>query len=188
MGANENTRRARPITPRRLENIALAYLQRFSSSSENLRRILLRRIRRAVERGWDGDAEAAKGWAEEVVARLEGLGYLDDSAYARARAVALHRRGRPLKVIRADLASRGVPDAAIEAAAAALAEEAPATDRRAALAFARRRRLGPYRASAEDRAANHRRDLAALARAGFSYDEARRVVEAESPEDVLAQD
>ncbi len=186
MSGPKGTRPARPITPRRLENMALAYLQRFSSSRENLRRVLLRRVRVAIARGWDGDAAAAAVWAEAVVERMTGLGYLDDAAYAGARARTLHRRGRPLKVIRADLAARGVGEGDIEAAVAALAAEAPATDLRAALAFARRRRLGPFRASAEERAACERRDMAALARAGFSYDQARRVLEAPTPDEVAA--
>ncbi|MEK9755042.1 MAG: hypothetical protein VW338_17755, partial [Rhodospirillaceae bacterium] len=41
--------------------------------------------------------------------------------------------------------------------------------------------LGPFRAGAE-RPARRDKDLAALARAGFGYDVARRVVDAASPE------
>jgi len=55
----------------------------------------------------------------------------------------------------------------------------------AALALIRRRRLGPYRDSAT-RADFRAKDLAALARAGFSYDLARRVIEAET-QDVLVE-
>ena len=54
---------------------------------------------------------------------------------------------------------------------------------KAAAAFARRRRLGPYRT--KDREPNRLRDLAALARAGFAYDLARKVIDAADP-DALA--
>ncbi|MCH8002677.1 MAG: RecX family transcriptional regulator, partial [Proteobacteria bacterium] len=46
----------------------------------------------------------------------------------------------------------------------------------AALAYARRRRLGPYR-SPQARAAMREKDLAALGRRGFGYELARRVIE-----------
>ncbi|MHA1114431.1 MAG: regulatory protein RecX, partial [Alphaproteobacteria bacterium] len=52
-----------------------------------------------------------------------------------------------------------------------------AADLAAAIAYARRRRLGPWRVAAA-RAERRERDLAALARAGFNYDLARRVVDA----------
>ncbi|MGH6947427.1 MAG: regulatory protein RecX, partial [Kiloniellales bacterium] len=51
---------------------------------------------------------------------------------------------------------------------------------KAALAFARRRRLGPYRAE-PDRAGRRERDLAALARQGFAYELARRVIDCRDP-------
>jgi len=59
-------------------------------------------------------------------------------------------------------------------------------DLAAALAFARRRRLGPYRASAA-RGAHRTRDLAALGRQGFAYALARRVIEAADLADLEAE-
>ena len=48
---------------------------------------------------------------------------------------------------------------------------------RAAVALARRRHLGPYRPLTE-RKDRRNRDLAAMARAGFDYDVARKVIDA----------
>ena len=52
-------------------------------------------------------------------------------------------------------------------------------------AYARRRHLGPYRAP-DARDGRRERDLASLARAGFGFDIARRVVDAPSVEDLEA--
>jgi regulatory protein len=49
------------------------------------------------------------------------------------------------------------------------------------MALARRRRLGPYRLT-EARKDHRLRDLATMARAGFAYDVARKVVDAASPD------
>ena len=51
----------------------------------------------------------------------------------------------------------------------------------AALAYARRRRLGPYRPEAE-RADHRDKDMAALGRQGFAYDLVRRIIQAEDPQ------
>lgn len=57
----------------------------------------------------------------------------------------------------------------------------PTGELAAACALVRRRRLGPYR-PAGTRAAHRQKDLAALARAGFSLDMARKVLAAGNPE------
>jgi regulatory protein len=54
----------------------------------------------------------------------------------------------------------------------------------AAIALARRRGLGPYRK--KEGAAVRDKDVASLARAGFSYDIARKVVDADDPDLLLS--
>ena len=53
----------------------------------------------------------------------------------------------------------------------------------AAAVLARKRRLGPYR-DEEARKEFYEKDLAALARAGFSYDIAKQVVETETTDEL----
>ena len=90
----------------------------------------------------------------------------------------LHRRGTSGRFIRHRLALKGVPKDDIEAALETLAEEVVDPDRRAAIAYARRRRIGPWRQ--DDRDQYRDRDLAALGRQGFSFDIALWIVDAES--------
>ncbi len=83
---------------------------------------------------------------------------------------------------------KGLPTDDIDAALAGLlTETGENTDFAAAVNLARRRRLGVYR-SCSAHADMREKDLAALARAGFSYDIARRIVEAETPEDLEPSD
>jgi regulatory protein len=156
----------REIGPELLERWALGYLGRYASSSENLRRVLIRRARRHAPEA----AQQARAQIDAIVARYREAGLLDDGAYAAARAASLHRRGDSLKAIRARLAGKGVPADIAAEAVSSLRENAPDPDIAAACAFARRRRLGPFRRAAADR----QRELAAFARAGFS----RRLAEA----------
>ena len=51
----------------------------------------------------------------------------------------------------------------------------------AAVALARRRRLGPFRPE-KDRKDKRLRDLAAMARAGFAFDIAKKVIDAKDPD------
>jgi regulatory protein len=178
----KNPRRGpRPATPERLEKAALHYLERYATSAENLRRVLMRRVHRsAALHGTDPDAGAEA--VDGLIERYGRAGLLDDLGYATGRAVGLHRQGKSARYIRGALSAKGVAAEDIDAALDALREEIGLQDGdlAAAVNYARRRRIGPWRRG--EREAFRDRDLAALGRQGFGYDIARKVVEAENPE------
>lgn len=177
-------KRPRKATADYLENAALHYLQRFASSAASLRRVLLRKVQlSAAEHGTDPEEGARM--VDALVARYQAAGLLDDAAYAAGRARSLHRQGGSTRMIRAKLAAKGVGAAEVAAAVEDLAEDAGGNpDLAACVALARRRGFGPFRRPAlsarpVDPAERRMKELAALARAGFSFDVAARVVDAE---------
>jgi len=168
-----------------LEKWALGYLERFASSAENLRRLLERRARRRM-RDPEGLLEA-RALIDALVARYRDSGLIDDAAYASARARGRLARGEPLRKIAAGLAAKGVDADDRATALAGLRETVPDPDLAAACAFARRRRLGPYRRGpAHEQAGDHRRELATFARAGFGRREAEAVLGCADPDAVEA--
>jgi len=184
---NDNTRarrKPRKITPDSLGRIALHYLERYATSSENLRRVLIRRVRRSAE-AHDTDPDEQIPHVDALIIRYQQAGLLDDQAYARMRAESLHRRGTSGRMIRMKLAAKGVPSDAIDDALESLSELVANTDLSGACNYARRRRIGPWRL--RDRTDYRDRDLAALARQGFSYNIARKVIEAEDTEMLEAE-
>ena len=167
----------RRMTAARLENIALHYLGRYASSSGNLRRVLMRRVERAVAAHGDDPADGAR-LVDALLARFQRSGLIDDRAYATQKAASLQRRGASRFGIRGKLRQKGVETDLIDDAMATLDEGGSgAGELAAACALIRRRRLGPYRAAGQ-RAAMRQKDLAALARAGFSLDIARHALAA----------
>jgi regulatory protein len=180
---------AKPVTQARLEAIALFYLERFATSSANLRAVLTRRVRRSArEHGTDPEEGAA--WTEALITRFLASGLLDDRAYAEAKTASLHRRGASARAIAAKLAAKGVPRDLVASSLGETDDERgyaarPGGDLAAAAALARRKRLGPYR-PAEMQADHHQKDLASLARAGFSRAIAERVLGCADPEALAA--
>ncbi|MFQ5534108.1 MAG: regulatory protein RecX [Sphingomonadales bacterium] len=175
-------RRVRKVTAVSLERSALYYLQRFSSSTANLRRILKARAERSAM-AHDIDMEQAAGWIDDVIAKFTWLGLLDDQAYALARSRTLVRRGKPVRSVRATLAAKGVAPSIVENGLDALREEMANLDLAAAIAFARRRRFGPF---AGPRTPEQEKQLAAFARAGFSFHLAQIVLSAQSEQELEA--
>ena len=182
--SNSRNRGRRPpprLSEAYLEAAAARYLRRFWAPTASLRRVLNKRVRAAVEAHGDDPVQGGV-WVEELLTRLTHAGVLDDAHFAAERARQLHERGIPAISIRQRLRQKGLQSEHIDAALAKVAAASPDADLEAGRAYARRRRLGPFRQAA-DRPERRQRDLAAMARAGFSYDIARRVIEAPPPDE-----
>lgn len=164
-----------------IESWATRHLERYASSAANLRRVLLRRVRR-IERKQDERFPDAPAWIEAAVGRMIERGYLDDFRYARAIVERMRTRGASTRRIEHYLAQQGVPGE-IGRAVVRQGEESDA-ERKAAFRYARRRRLGPYRLDPDPGTECRQRDLATLGRAGFAYDIARQVIDATALEDL----
>ena len=90
-----------------IERWALAYLERYASSAENLRRVLLRRVRRRA----GGDEAALRDAAapiDALILRYREAGLVDDAVYAAARARSGMQRGQSLRRIAQGLRAKGV--------------------------------------------------------------------------------
>ena len=175
---------ARPITAKYLQNAAAFYLERYPSSAEGLRRVLNRRVAKAkmLDAPIMDNVQQA---IEVVVAKFVDAGVIDDKAFAQTKARSLHRRGTSSRLTRQKLKMAGVDGDTLDEAMEGLDIELDVTpaqrEQRAAAALARRRRLGPYRL-AEDRKDHRVKDLATMARAGFAYDVAKKVIDAKDPD------
>ena len=163
--ARRERRPPSPLDEAALGELALAYVARFATTRRKLLHYLERKLR---ERGWEGAGDPP---LERLCDRLVKAGYIDDAAYAVAKARGMAARGLGRRRVAAALAGAGVaePDRDI-----ALAEvDAGAAE--SALRFARRRRIGPF-ATAQAGPEQREKWLAAMIRAGHGFDLSRRIV------------
>ncbi len=166
MTARSPRRKRPPLDERSLEEAALRYAGRYATTRAKLAFYLARKVR---ERGWDGAADPA---IERLVGRMAELGYVDDRAFARAKAGSLAGRGYGDRRVAQALRAAGVSDE--DGAAARETGEGAALE--TALRLARRRRIGPYAETRPDRPGREKA-IAALLRAGHSIEIARRIVD-----------
>ncbi len=162
----------RKMTPERLKNIALYYLERFDSSADNLRRVLNRRVFGYAQENADFDRRQAADWIEDIVADFERVGYLDDARYAESKICAYLSAGKPERWIRQKMKQKGIADDITDKILAA----AETDEEKAAENFARRKKIGPFRKSEEEQRLCRQKDMAAMVRAGFGYETARNIV------------
>lgn len=164
-----------------LQRQALNYLRRFTPTTNRFRRVMLRKVDKAIAAGTDEDRDRVCERLENLVGRLTEAGYLDDVRLVRARVEQLHRQGTSGPMIRARLAHQEAPRALVDDALEALEEEGRDVELEAAVAYARRRRLGPW---SRDREARRDRELGSMARAGFGYAVSKRVMDADSGQEL----
>lgn len=161
----------RRITETYLHNAGLHYLQRFAASSGHFRRIMMRKVDKSCRFHTDQNREDCARMLEALVVKFQRAGLLDDTAYAAGLAASLRRRGASARAVEARLRARGVDDEQIAAFRARERDDGADQDFSALLRLMKRKRLGPFRGGREE---NIKKEMAALARAGFSYENAQR--------------
>lgn len=166
-----------------LYQAALHYLARYAATEAGLRRVLIKRIDRWTRAQTDPDAalpiaSAARDCVDEIVSRLAKTGAVSDTVFAENRARTLVRGGQSTRAIQARLVAKGVPPDT----ARAVSDLDSDTELAAALVLVRKRRIGAYRATEDADQAVRMKELALLARAGFSRDIAHQAL-ATSQED-----
>ena len=152
----------RPITYIRLKNIALFYLERYDASCSKLTAVLHRHIQKAKIQGLSIPPETDK-WIKQIIQECQNLGFLNDIRYTENQVRILSEQGKSSRFITQKMKLAGINDDLIQSA---LSEQ---NDLIRAQIFVRKKRLG----------FNPQKDLAKLARAGFSYEIAKQVLHME---------
>jgi regulatory protein len=153
-----------PLDRDGLERLALHYVGRYATTRAKVKSYLARKVK---ERGWEGEAPNISALAE----RLSALGYIDDGAFATARAASLQRRGYGERRVSQALRAAGIEDEDAAEAREQTKEGALA----AALRFAKRKRIGPYATAAADRE-SAQKAFVAMVRAGHPFEIVKQVL------------
>jgi regulatory protein len=156
-----------------LRNSGLYYLQRHPASVSHFLSVMGRKMKRSLKAHPEQDLAPFEAFLKEkLVPEFERNGFLNDALYAKALTGSLQRKGIPKRVIEMRMSLKGV-----DADAEQLGEQ---TDYQAAIRFAKRKRLGAFATTPRE----PQKDLGALARAGFSYEIAMRIIKS-SRDDLL---
>jgi len=166
------------ITAQTIQNMAARYLNRYAPTISHFRSVLQRKVRRITQK--PDELQAAFALIEAEIQRCIKINILNDQHIAEAWARRCHIRGLSALAIRQKLRQKGIADTLIDSTLNHLIAEKGLFQ--AAFNYAKRRRLGPFQTSPERRANRKQKDLAAMMRAGHSYDICKAIIHAESPE------
>ena len=173
----------RKISRQYLENAALYYLQRYATSAENFRRVMTRKINRSCT-FHQVPPDEFYPMVEDLIVRYVATGLLNDKVFAEAKTSSLRRQGRSKQAIMAKLQVKGLAKKDIESALALTdAEKDGDAELAAAMTLARRKKLGHWRGKPLEDIKGKQKEMAVLARGGFSFDIARRVLDFDGEEE-----
>ena len=138
----------------------------------------MRKVKKSCAHHTEQDYTECAAMVEDLIEKFIEVGLLNDEAYAAGSVNSLRRQGKSKKMILGKLRMKGVAYDLIDQSLQEYDEkndlEPEETELEAAMTYARKKRIGPFRIGENDKP---EKELASMARAGFSYDIARRVLE-----------
>lgn len=158
-------KKQKKISQARLKNIALYYLERFESSSQNLRAVLRRRVEKYAYENSEFDKPEAYGWVDLIVEDFVRLNYINDERYANLQTGSYIRAGKSSRYIKNKLREKGIDEEVVEK----IIDESEYNPFESAQKLAIKKKLGKYNPDEEKRAQNKQKDFAKMMRAGFEY-------------------
>ena len=179
INANKNRKTAddeapstfRRVSLKRLKNKAAGYLGRYASTERKLTQVLIKFIKRK----WpEISIDDAKDEIQETVKWCREYGFVNDASYVLMKVKSGRAKGYSAKQIKQKLALAGISSEEVLAAFSDV-EDNSDTEFQAALTMARKKRIGPYARSPITDHEERTRQMARLARAGYSYEICKNV-------------
>jgi regulatory protein len=173
----KNKKINKKITYKYIQSAAYRYLERYATTEANLKYILQRKVDRILKANLQLATRSHEidEWIEDVVKKSVELGLVDDLLYASAKLSTYGASGNSIAIIKNKLRVKGVPENLISEIIENEREENPEFNFISAIKYAKRRRFGPFRIrDAELKTAD--KEKAAMARAGYSYNEVEKVL------------
>lgn len=169
------------ITEKYLYNSGLAYLQKFTSSVPNFRRVMDRKINKSCNYHKEQERDTCIKMLDTTVETFIRQGLLNDDAYLAGMITSLRRRGLSKQAILSRLQQKGLNKEAILTTLSAHDEAGSNQnpDFAAAVLLIRRKKLGCFGKQDPEK---KNRELSSLARAGFSFDIAQKALALEQDE------
>lgn len=179
----QKKRSPRKITATYLHNSGLYYLERFSASKNHFKFVMLRKVKRSCMHHLDQNYDECAILVEELADKFENVGLLNDDVYTTGMVTSMRRKGLSRNVIMNKMKIKGIASEhtkiALEKLDAEYYENERDAEMNAALTLARKKKLGPYMG---ERDIDIKKALGIFARAGFSYDIAKYILDMDEAE------
>ncbi len=162
-----------------LKDLAYSYLEKYSPSKQQLKVYLLKKY--LTKFNSTQSKKDISNLIDTILNNLESNKLINDEMYSDSKARMMLRRGYSVNKINQSLKNKGIKYEYIKKSLDKIKSNNIEPDFVSALKLCKRRRVGPMRPAA-NRELFYKKDMGILARAGFSYDMSKRILELEQGE------
>ena len=156
-----------------IRNFAYSYLEKYSSSKQQLKAYLFKKLIKINQR--KSSKKEIFNLIDSVITSLVDQKLLSDRYYSDAKSKAFLKRGYSLNKIRYNLIKKGIDEKYIKDSISKIKENESDPDFFSAIKICKRRRIGPCREES-NRTLFYKKDISILARSGFSYEISKKVL------------
>ena len=171
-----NKRKTLQATVDEIRNFALAYVDKYATSKQQLRTYLLKKyLKLSVPNIKKQDVT---NLIDVVLSDLEKSKFINDKFYSESKAKSMIRRGSSINKIRNYLIGKGVKDQFIKDTVNKINENNSDQDFFSAIKICKKKRIGPARTE-DNRPLFYKKDISLLARNGFDFETSKKVMDLE---------
>ena len=169
-----NKRKSLQVTVDEMRNFALAYVEKYAPSKQQLRTYLLKKyLKLSVPNVKKQDVTDL---IDIVLSDLEKSKFINDKFYSESKAKSMIQRGNSINKIRNYLIGKGINDKFIKDTVDKINEENTDQDFFSAIKICKKKRIGPARTE-DNRPLFYKKDISLLARNGFDFETSKKVME-----------
>ena len=169
-----NKKKTLKVTVDEMRDFALAYVEKYAPSKQQLKTYLLKKyLRTSVPNVKKQDVN---NLIDIVLSDLEKSKFINDKFYSDSKAKSLIQRGNSINKIRNYLISKGINNKFINETVSKIEDNNSDQDFFSAIKICKKKRIGPARTE-DNRPLFYKKDISLLARNGFDFETSKKVMD-----------
>ena len=171
-----NKKKTLQVTVEEMRNFALAYVEKYAPSKQQLKTYLLKKyLKISVP---DVKKKDVNNLIDVVLSDLEKSRFINDKFYSESKAKSMIQRGNSINKIRNYLIGKGINSEFIKDTVNKITDENSEQDFFSAIKICKKKRIGPARTE-DNRSLFYKKDISLLARNGFDFETSKKVMDIE---------
>tara|TARA_Y100000591_G_scaffold227896_1_gene198875 strand:+ start:1722 stop:2285 length:564 start_codon:yes stop_codon:yes gene_type:complete len=169
-----NKKKTLKVTVEEMRNFALAYVEKYAPSKQQLKTYLLKKyLKISVPEIKKKDVN---NLIDIVLSDLEKSKFVNDKFYSESKAKSMIQRGSSLNKIRTYLIGKGINNEFIKETVNQIQDNNSDQDFFSAIKICKKKRIGPARTE-DNRPLFYKKDISLLARNGFDFETSKKVMD-----------
>ena len=169
-----NRKKTLKVTVEEMRNFALAYVEKYAPSKQQLKTYLLKKyLKTSVPNVKRVDVN---NLIDVVILDLEKSKFVNDKFYSDSKAKSMIQRGNSINKIRSYLMGKGIDNQFIKDTINKIQDDNSDQDFFSAIKICKKKRIGPARIE-DNRSLFYKKDISLLARNGFDFETSKKIMD-----------